>query len=119
MAHQIFEQGIFLQSEVYPLTASGHFARGRVQCQIVDLEHAGALGGPAAKQGANAGKQLVDSERLGEVIVCSCIKALDPLIDLRLGGQNQNGVCILAWRTPLRMSIPDNDGSIKSTISKS
>src|ERR1700704_826696 len=91
MAHQIFEQGIFLQGEVDPLAVSGHFARGRVQCQIVDLEHTGTLGGAAAKQGANAGEQLVDGEGLGEVIVCSCVKALDALVYLRLGGQNQDG----------------------------
>ena len=56
MAHQIFEQGIFLQGEIDPLAASGHFTRGRVQCQIVDLEDAGTLGGAAAKQGANSGE---------------------------------------------------------------
>ena len=91
MAHQIFEQGIFLQGEVDPLAAPSHFARGRVQCQIVDLEHAGTLGGAAAKQGANSGEQFVDGEGLGEVIVRSCVKTLDALIYLRLSGQNQNG----------------------------
>jgi len=92
MAHQIFEQGIFLRGEVDPLATSGHFARGRVQGQIVDLEYAGTLGGAAAKQGANSGEQFVDGEGLSEVIVSSCVKALDALVYLRLGGQNQDGV---------------------------
>src|SRR6185295_2577040 len=79
-----------LQREVDPLTASGHFARGRIQCQIVDLEHAWTLGRAAAKQRTNSGEQFVDGEGLGEVIVRSCIKAFDALVYLRLCGQNQD-----------------------------
>src|SRR5262245_12916742 len=90
MAHQIFEQGIFLQGQVDPLTASAHFTCSRVQRQIVDLKYARTFGGAAAKQGANASEQFVDSEGLGEVIVCPRVKAPDALVHLRLGCQNQD-----------------------------
>ena len=46
---------------------------------------------PRRSEGADAGEQFVDGEGLGEVIVRSCVKALHALIDLRLGGQNQDG----------------------------
>src|SRR4029079_5039944 len=65
-------------------------SRGRIQGEIVDLEHTGTLGGASAKQGANAGKEFVDGKGLGEVIVGSCVKTLDALVHLRLSGQDQN-----------------------------
>jgi hypothetical protein len=91
VAHQVFEQGIFLEGQLDPLPSSGHIAGRRIEDKIIDLEYARALGGATSKKGPNPRKQFIDGERFGQVVIRSRIEPLDPLVDLRLGGQNKNG----------------------------
>jgi hypothetical protein len=89
--HHIFKQGIFFEGQVDPLSSPDYFAGGRVEDEIIDLEYTGALGSSSAEEGPNPRKQFIDGEWFGEVVVRSRVEPLDPLVDLRLGGQNEDG----------------------------
>src|SRR5262245_50574769 len=69
--HQIFEQRIFLEGQVDPLSSPGYFTGRRVEDEIIDLEYARALSGSSAEEGSNPRQQFIDGERFGQVIVRS------------------------------------------------
>src|SRR5215472_14410373 len=82
VSHQIFEQRIFLESQVDPLPSPNYFTGRRIEDQIIDLEYAKALGGSSAKKGSNPRQQLIDGEWFGEIVVGSGVESLDPLVHL-------------------------------------
>ena len=90
MAHEIFKQRIFLHREVDPLSASGHFPRGWIEHQIVDLEDRREFRRGRGEQSPDTGEQFVDGEGFGEIIVRSGIKPFDALIHFRLRRENQH-----------------------------
>ena len=88
--HQVFEQGIFFQGQVNPLPPSDDFTGRRIKDEVIDLEYAGALGSASPEKGPNPREQLIDGEGFREVVIRSRVEPLDPLVDLRLGGQDQD-----------------------------
>ena len=58
-------------------------AGGRVELEVADLEHRGALDRAAAGERAQARQQLGERERLGQVVVGAAVEAGHAVLDAR------------------------------------
>ena len=63
----------------------------RVEPQVADLEHRRALDRPAARERAQPRQQLVERERLGEIVVGAGVEPVDAVGHLRPRGEHQHG----------------------------
>ena len=64
--------------------------RRRVQSQVAHLQLGRARHRATSGQGAHAGQQLLEGERLGQVVVGTAVQAGDPVRDRGAGGQHQD-----------------------------
>ena len=130
MAHQIFEQGIFLQSEVDPLAASGHFARGRVNIndEPVSQLESGANGTSKVSQlwrNTGSGFENVTAivapglPDLSDGSVAWGDYDNDGRLDLLLTGYATNGYISQLWRnyTPISNTPPSAPTGLVMTAS--
>jgi len=62
----------------------------RIQAQVTVFEAGGQRGGGASAQGPDAGDQLGEIKRLGQVIICAQPEALDPVPDRPRRGEHQH-----------------------------
>ncbi len=65
-------------------------AGGGVEAQVAGLEHGGALGGAAPRERAQAREQLLERERLHEVVVGAAVEAGDAVLDGVARGEHQD-----------------------------
>src|SRR6185312_4798707 len=84
-----------------PLAAARHLARAGIELDVGEAERlAGAVAG-AAQQRADAREQLLERERLRQVVVGAGVEPLDPVLDLRARGQHQDrNLAALAAQRP-------------------
>ena len=59
--------------------------RGRIEAEVADAEDGGPLAGAAAHERTQASEQLVERERLRQVVVGACVEAADAVVDTRRG----------------------------------
>ena len=90
VAHEIFEELVFGQRQVDWTFAAHHLVRRGVQAQVGEDERFLMLVSGAAQQRADAGQQLVERERLDEVVVGTGVEAGDAIGDAVAGGQQQD-----------------------------
>lgn len=82
----------FLGGEVDGAAAYGDRMRGGIDEEVADFDGriAGALGG-AAQMGADAGKEFLDAEGFGDVVVGAGIEGFDFGVLLIANGENEDG----------------------------
>ncbi len=91
-AHQQLQQAELLGRQVYAPAIAGHPAAQQIQLQIGHAQCAAfAAGMAAAQDDAHPGQQLGKRERLDEIVVGPQLQALDPILHLIAGGQEQHG----------------------------
>ncbi len=108
VAHQVFEQLEFLRLQGDDTRAARGLPGQQVDMQVRDVQGrllAAALH-PAA-QGIQAGQQLSESERLGEIVIATALQALDALVHVRQRAQDQDrgAVARLAQRLDDRQPV--------------
>ena len=91
VAHQVFEQGIFLRRQLDPSSPAGHLTRGRIQDQVLHLKNTRGLARAPPQERAHAGHQFLNGKGLREVVVGAGIQPLHLLVELGAGGENQDG----------------------------
>src|SRR5207245_5652813 len=69
IAHQVFQEGVFLGRQLDAPAAAGHSAGGWIQDQIVHLQQASRLAAAASQQDAHAGQQFLDRKGLRQLVV--------------------------------------------------
>ena len=77
--------------------AAAYLAAGQVEAQVGEGERLVGVvlvGYDAPQQRAQPGQQLLQRERLGEVVVGAGVEALDPVTDGVAGGQHQDGYVV-------------------------
>ena len=65
--------------------------RVAVEHEILEGQHAGRAGRAAPPEGAQAGEQLIERERLHQVVVGPRVQTLDPVTDGGPRGEHQDG----------------------------
>jgi len=89
---QVFEQQILARLQVDALALACNLARGPVEHQVGDTQNQLLVAqGRAAKQGAHAGGELGEGERLDQIIVAAGIEASDALVDAIERGEEEDG----------------------------
>ena len=89
-AHEHLEESELLRAQVELVIAAPGPVRGRVETQRPDLEHGGTFGGRAAREGPEAGEQLVEGEGLRQVVVGARIEPADTILDRVTRRQHQH-----------------------------
>lgn len=91
VGHQVVEQLELGRGERDGGAGPGDLVGDRVEAEVGDDEPA-VLGGPAgaAQDGADPGDQLLQAERLGDVVVGARGEALDLVADAVLGGEEEH-----------------------------
>jgi hypothetical protein len=89
-AHEHLEESELLRAQVELTVAAPRLVRGRVETQRPDLEHGGPFRGRPAREGAEAGEQLVEGEGLRQVVVGSRIEPAHAILDRVTRGQHQD-----------------------------
>src|SRR5215510_11522017 len=69
VAHEVLEQRPLARGQLDPAAAALHLARGRVERQVGQPQHRGASLRAAPEQGAHSRQELLERERLGQVVV--------------------------------------------------
>jgi hypothetical protein len=90
MAHERLQERELLGAQLERLAAPPGAVAGRVEPQVADLEHRRALDRAAARERAQACQQLVERERLGEVVIGAGVEAVDPVRHGGARGQHQH-----------------------------
>ena len=90
-AHEQLEQRELLGGEVELLVAAPRPVRSRIQTEIADLEDGRPLHRRASSQRAQPREQLLEGERLGEVIVGAGIESIDAVVDGVARREHQDG----------------------------
>src|SRR3954452_3817402 len=91
VAHEGLEQGELAPGQGQLGLAAPHPVAGRVQAQVADLEDGGPGRRGPAHERPDAGQQLVERERLDQVVVGPAVQAADPVLDAVAGGEHQRG----------------------------
>src|SRR5215467_9549525 len=76
-AHEEFKQRELSQSELDLARATAHLVPGRVERQVTHSENRGALSGLPAHERAKPREQLVQRERLDQVVVRSDVETMN------------------------------------------
>ena len=79
--HEELQQGELLDREIELSLAAPGTPRGRIQTEIADLDDGGALAGYPPDEGAQPRQQLLERERLDEVVVGARIQAVHAILD--------------------------------------
>src|SRR6266478_8210014 len=91
VTRKIFEQGVFFGGKRHASPCPGNALRASIQDKISDRNLGRAKFTGAAKQRAEARKQLAEFERFGEIVVSAMIEAGDTVLHGIARGQHQNG----------------------------
>src|SRR6266851_2984874 len=91
VTRKIFEQGVLFGGKRHASPGPGNALGASIQDEISDRNLRRAKFTGAAKQRAEARKQLAEFERLGEVVVSAMIEAGDTVLHGVAGGEHQNG----------------------------
>ena len=91
VAHQQLQQGIFLGGQIDRLACPSDGSRGRVESQVSHGQDGRPLPRPSTQQSAQAGQQLAEGERLGQIVIGAGIQPPDPVLDRVAGGEKENG----------------------------
>ena len=92
-AQEQLEQGELGAGQLHQPLAAAYLAGGEVHAQVGEgqvLVGVAGLGGDAAQQRAQPGEQLLEGERLGQVVVGAGVEPLDPVADGVAGGEHQD-----------------------------
>ena len=90
MAHEVLEEHELAAGEVHGLLAAPHPARAEVDPQVSGLDPGGTRLLRAPAEGADAGEQLFEVERLGQVVVGPAVEGVDLVTHLVAGSQHQD-----------------------------
>ena len=74
----------------------GHLASGRIEAQVGALEHRSRRERRAALEGMDTGNQLVEVERLDQVVVGTSVEAGDPVRRGVAGGEHEDRCAVAA-----------------------
>ena len=88
--HEALEEGVLARGQLDAPVAPGHLARGRVEGEGPHPEHRSALPLPAPQERPHPGEQLVERERLGQVVVGAEVEASHAVGDAVARGQEQD-----------------------------
>jgi hypothetical protein len=94
VAQEQLQQRELGAGQVDPLAAARHLASAGVELEVGEAQEvhsAVVLVAAAAEQGADSREQLLERERLRQVVVRAGIEALDPVLDLRPRREHQDG----------------------------
>jgi len=86
-----FQERIFLGGEADGASSAHHGVAGGIHRQIAHLDHGRAENGGTPQQGAEASEELLEVERLGQVIVGSAVEAGHAVVHAAAGGEHQDG----------------------------
>src|SRR5205823_2567367 len=95
------QQGVLARRQPEFLAGPTDGAAAGVDLQVVDAEQRAFDGVRAADQGAEAGEQFLQLERLGQVVVGAEVEALDLVLDAAAGGEDED-----VGRQGLRAAAP-------------
>ena len=87
---QAFKHGEFLGGQRQATPGADRDAACRIQAQVTVFESGGQRGGGAPAQGPDAGHQLGEIKRLGQVVIGAQVEALDPFPDRPGRGEHQH-----------------------------
>src|SRR5436190_1624278 len=90
-AHEVLQQGELLRGELDRRSAPLHVVERGIEAEIPDLEHRRPLLTPAAEEGADAGVQLLEGERLRQVVVRAHVETAHAIVDGVSRGEHQDG----------------------------
>ncbi len=82
MPHKVLQQGKLFCCQVYANPGNLHDMLHAIQLQIGDSEYRlrGNMASP--DQPPDSGRQFAEGEGFSQVVVCSGVEALDPVLDL-------------------------------------
>jgi hypothetical protein len=102
-AHRELEQVEFPAGRLDRVAGSRDRSRRGVEHEVAGVQHVAVLGAPRATQArAAASEQVVERERLGDVVVRACVEAADTGVDRVARGEDQD-------RRPRRRTQPAAD----------
>src|SRR6266545_435852 len=90
VSHQILEHRVLLRRELDRGAVSGYLARIEMELEVSDLEGRRGKHARASRQRFDSGQELLECERLGDVVVSACAKSFDLGVDGVLRGENEN-----------------------------
>jgi hypothetical protein len=89
-AQQVLEQRVLPRREGDPPAAPGHVAGRRIEGEVGEPQHRRPRGGAPPQQGANARQELLERERLGQVIVGAEVESRHLVVDGVARGQEED-----------------------------
>ena len=96
--HEVAEQCELLCRQVQLAVSAFHPVGGRIQTKGADLENCSRPARVTTQEGANPRSQLVECERLHQVVVGTHVEAANALLDGVSGRQHQDPGCnTLGW----------------------
>jgi len=106
VAAQIFEEDELLLGELKDLAGTRGFAAQEIEFKILHAEAGCVVGGGAValEQISQAGEQLGERERLGEIVVSALLEAADAIVDGAARGEDENR------RTDAELAQPEDEG---------
>src|SRR5262245_30358179 len=77
IGHKVFEQGIFLSGQFYPLSPTLDLLRQAIDLQIGDTQHVGAAHRTTPQQCLHPYEKFREGERLREIVISADLEMLD------------------------------------------
>src|SRR4029450_5460341 len=108
--HEELEQVELGPGQLDHVAAPPDLARRRVELDVGEPEHAVQRRRPATDQRPHPGEQLLQRERLDEVVVRAGVEAFDAVADGVAGGQHQDGHRVPASTDPATHLAPVDAG---------
>ena len=96
MTHQVLEQRELRLGELHRPITAGHLAGGRVERQVRVAELLSGVAVRPPEQRPQPREQLLERERLDDVVVGAGVEAVDPVLDGVPGGQHQDRSAVAA-----------------------
>src|SRR5882724_9166104 len=94
IACQIFEKFVLTSSQFDPLAAATYHPPVGIDLQRPDGQNTGRLGAIAAQKSSDAGSQLLEGERLDQIIVRPAVQTQYPVLDGVLRCEQEHGSSI-------------------------
>jgi hypothetical protein len=90
VAHEVLQQGELAAGELHGLVVASDAARAQVHLQVAGLyrRRAWLIGAPGER--SHAGRQFLQIERLGEVVIRAGIESVNLLAHVVAGGEHQH-----------------------------
>ena len=91
--HEVAQKGELLGCQVEGGAITGGMVAGRVEVQPADFQHRPRTAGVPTQEGADPCAQLVEGERLDQVVVGTGVQPADPVAHGVAGGEHQDPGC--------------------------